>query len=143
MILKASKSFWILRRLKKLVANQSDLVDVCVKQIRCILELAAPAWQGSLNQAEKLDLERVQKCATHIILGDSYKSYSNALNILELETLESRRYKLALKFALKAEKHTKFRKWFRIKEIRVETRQTSDKYCSVRISDMTRAPYAF
>ena len=96
-----------------------------------------------MSQAEKFDLERVQKCASHIILGDSYNSYTNALKILELETLESRRYKLALKFALKAEKHTKFRKWFRIKEIRVETRQTSDKCCSVRISDMTRAPYAF
>ena len=62
----------ILRRLKKLGAKNSDLVDVFIKQIRCILELAVPAWQGSLSQAEKLDLERVQKAACHIILGDSY-----------------------------------------------------------------------
>ena len=132
MVSKASKRLWILRRLKKLGATQKDLVDVYVKQIRCILELAVPAWQGSLSQAEKLDLERVQKCASHIILGEAYNSYSNALEILELETLEARRYKLALKFALKAEKHTKFKKWFKIKEKQVETRQTSDKYCHVR-----------
>ena len=43
-----------------------------MKQIRCILQLAVPAWQGSLIQAEKLDLDRVQKCACHFILGDSY-----------------------------------------------------------------------
>ena len=76
-----------------------------IKQIRCILELAVPAWQGSLSQAEKIDLERVQKCACHIILGDAYCSYSKALNTLGLENLELRRYKLSLKFALKSEKH--------------------------------------
>ena len=145
MILKASKRLWILRRLKKLGASQSDLIDVYVKQIRCILELAVPAWQGSLSQAEKFDLERVQKCASHIILGDSYNSYTNALKILELETLESRRYKLALKFALKAEKHAKFRKWFRIKEKGVETRQTRDKYWSVRAKHVRydKSPISF
>ena len=75
MISKASKRLWILRRLKKLGAKNSDLVDVFIKQIRCILELAVPAWQGSCSQAERLDLEKVQKAACHIILGDSYNSF--------------------------------------------------------------------
>ena len=63
-------------------------MDVYTKQIRCILELAAPAWQGGLSQAEKFDLERIQKTACHIILGQKYESYSNALQLLELDTLE-------------------------------------------------------
>ena len=59
-------------------ANQSDLLDVYTKQVRCILELAVPAWQGGLSQAEKTDLERIQKTACHIILGQDYVSYSIA-----------------------------------------------------------------
>ena len=69
MIAKANKRLWILRRLKYLGAKQTDLVDIYTKQIRCVLELAAPAWQDSISQVEKLDLERIQKCACHIILG--------------------------------------------------------------------------
>ena len=68
MVKKASKRLWILRRLKQLGASTHDLVDVYIKQVRCVLELAAPAWQGGISQAEKLDLERVKKCAAHIIL---------------------------------------------------------------------------
>ena len=132
MISKASKRLWILRRLKKLGAKQLDLVDVYIKQIRCIMELAVPAWQGSLSQAEKVDLERVQKCAFHIILGENYTSYSNALKMLELDTLEFRRNKLALKFALKSEKHRKFQNWFKVNVKHVETRQSKNKYCNVK-----------
>ena len=86
MVKKASKRLWILRRLKQLRASTHDLVDVYIKQIRCILELVAPAWLGGISQAEKLDLERVQKCAAHIILGNVYTSYSNALEILNLDS---------------------------------------------------------
>ena len=69
MISKANKRLWILRRLKNMGAKNSDLVEVYTKQIRCILELAVPAWQGGLSQAEKTDLEQIQKTAWHIILG--------------------------------------------------------------------------
>ena len=47
MVKKGNKRLWLLRRLKNLGANNEQLVDVYTKQIRCILELAAPAWQGS------------------------------------------------------------------------------------------------
>ena len=86
-----------MRRLKSFGAKVVDLVDVYSKQIRCILELAA--WQGSIDQAERIALERVQKCACYIILGNQYTSYKNALKLLNLETLESRRRKLSLNTA--------------------------------------------
>ena len=57
MVAKTNKKLCMLRRLKTL----GDLVDVYVKQIRCVLELAVPAWQGAITQAEELELERVQK----------------------------------------------------------------------------------
>ena len=118
MILKASKRLLILRRQKKLGAKNSDLVDVFIKQIRCILELA-----------EKLDLERVQKCACHIILGDSYNSYTSALLTLGLETLELRRNKLSLKFALKSEKHRKFKKRVSTQEVIRKILQSKSQSC--------------
>ena len=53
MISKANKRLWILRRLKYLGAKIPDLVEVYTKQIRIVLELAVPAWQGAICQAEK------------------------------------------------------------------------------------------
>ena len=112
MIKKASKRLWILRRLKKLGAQSRSLVEVYLKQIRCILEFGAPAWQGALTLNDKYDIERVQRCALHIILGKDYISYKNALESLKIENLEARRVRLCLNFALKAEAHPKFRNWF-------------------------------
>ena len=49
----------------------------------------------------KKDIERIQKVAFKIILKGNCRTYQHALNILQLETLEERREKLSLKFALK------------------------------------------
>ena len=145
MISKANKRLWILRRLKNMGAKNCDLVDVYLKQIRCILELAVPAWQGGLSQAEKIDLERIQKTACHIILGQQYQSYNNALQLLQLETLEHRRNSLSLKFALKAEKHDKFKFWFKPNEKKLNTRQPITKYCGVKANHarFERSPLSF
>ena len=89
MIKKASKRLWILRRLKKLGAQSRSLVEVYLKQIRCILEFGAPAWQGALTLNDKYDIERVQRCALHIILGKDYISYKNALESSKLRPIQS------------------------------------------------------
>ena len=106
-IQRASKKLWILRRLKNLGARTTSLVEVYRMQIRCILEFGVPAWQGSLTLEDKKDIEIVQKCALHIILGNKYSSYEDALECLNLENLEVRRVRLCLNFALKAESHPK------------------------------------
>ena len=142
---KANKRLWILRRLKNLGAQQIDLVDVFIKQIRSVLELAAPAWQGGLTQVEKQDIERIQKSACHIILGHEYVSYRSALNLLELESLESRRIKLSLKFGLKSEKHHKFKNWFKPSVKICNTRQELLKYCDVKANHtrFEKSPLSF
>ena len=132
MVVKACKKLWILRRLKKLGAKEIDLLEVYTKQIRCILELAVPAWQGSITQAERLALERVQKIACCIILGEKYLSYKSALKTLNLESLEARRKKLSLKFALKASKHSKFKSWFKPNHCKVNTRYEKTMFCEVK-----------
>ena len=128
MIEKANKRLWILRRLVKMGASVEDLLDVYVLQIRCVLEYAAPVWQGSISQCEKEDIERVQKTACRIILSSWTISYEQALFTLNLDSLEDRRSKLTLKFALKAEKHPKFRNWFVKRNYPINTRNQTQKY---------------
>ena len=132
MVVKASKRLWMIRRLKSLGADREALLDVYIKQIRSILELAVPAWQGALTLSEKTDLERIQKCACYIIMGRDHVSYKHSLTTLNIETLENRRNKLSLKFARKAEKHQKFKSWFIPYIKKVNTRQSNLKYLPVR-----------
>ena len=51
---------------------------------------------------------------------------------LNLENLYSRRQRLTLKFALKCEKHTKFKSWFYPTTKDRNTRAKLNKYCDVR-----------
>ena len=145
MVGKAGKRLWILRRLKNLGAKEIDLVDVYTKQIRSVMGLAAPAWHSAISQAERQDLEKIQKSACHIILGTNYISYKNALEVLSLETLDNRRNQLCLKFAKKCEKHDKFKNWFKLNTKNFNTRSEKLKYCQVqaRLSRMEKSPISF
>ena len=145
MVKKAYKRLWIIRRLKSLGAAKKDLVDIYEKHVRCVLELAVPAWHGSITQKERVLIERVQKCAVHIILGQSYNSYKLALDVLQLESLEARRTKLCIKFVKKAEKHEKFANWFKLNDKRSNTRLDRAKYCDVwaRHTRFQNSPISF
>ena len=103
---------WMLRRLKKLGANQSEMIDVFNKQIRCVLELAVAVWTPGLTKAECDQIERVHKCALHTIMGDSYLNYDHAVSQLGVEKLSDRRPKMCLSFALRLEKHKTYSNWF-------------------------------
>ena len=94
MIKKANKRLWLIRKLKNLGTCEADLLDIYTQQVRSLLEFAVPVWQISLTASDKIDIERVQKSACHVILGFTYESYSKALEILCLDTLETRRIKL-------------------------------------------------
>ena len=102
-----------MRRLKKLGANEADLLEVYGKQVRSIAEYAVPVWNSGLKGDDIVRLERIQKIACSIILGSKYRSYTHALNTLGLEKLTVRRKKICLKFAMKAQRHEKFTKWFK------------------------------
>ena len=128
---RCNDKIWILRRLKKLGANHSDLLDVYFKQIRSIVEFAAPVWNSALTGVDIAKLERIQKTALHVILSHDYRSYSSALRALGLQKLSERRRQLCLNFAKKAEKHPKFSKWFKPNRKISITRQKQLKYCKV------------
>ena len=84
-----------------------DLVTVYVLYIRSVLEQSAVVWHSSITKGEQLDLERVQKCALRIILGEQYTTYEESLIVCGLDRLKSRRTQLCLNFALKCVKNDK------------------------------------
>ena len=108
----AYERLWMVRRLKQLGASTNDLLDVYFKQIRRVLETAVPAWHSLLTKNERYLIERVQKTALHIILGERYNSYSDALTLFELKTLDERRKEMCVKFARKSAESDKFQNWF-------------------------------
>ena len=133
---KGYRRLWLIRRLKTLGANQSEMLDVYYKQIRALLEMAVPVWQAGLTRNESYQIERVQRTALHIILGEGYKGYENALEELKCEKLSNRRVELCEKFAKKAVKHNQFKNWFCEKEenlsnINTRSQHSRSKYLEV------------
>ena len=122
-IKKAYKKLWMVKRLKNLGADNAKLVEVYIKQVRSILELAVPAWHSNITVADTVDIERVQRSALHVILGMRYRTYTEALKELELVTLQERRVILCEKFSNKAVKHQKHTNWFKPNTKSTSTRQ--------------------
>ena len=130
---KAYIRMWILSSLKNLGADRDTLLDVYRQQILSVLEFSAPVWTSGLTQHQVHQIERVQKTAVYIILGEQYTSYRNGLKQLKMDTLTQRRHNLCVKFTVKATKHTKFCTWFKENLItqNSRTRSIKNKYKSV------------
>ena len=47
-----------------------------------------PVWQPALTKQEAYQIERVQKTACHVILGDKYDSYDSALRRIGHDSLD-------------------------------------------------------
>ena len=82
-----------------------DLLDIFILFIRSVIEYCAVAFHSSLTIEQETDIERIQKTCLKIILDDNYVSYSAALEMTGLETLNNRRESRCLDFALKCLKH--------------------------------------
>ena len=119
--------------------------EVYFKQIRSILEYAVPVWHSSLIGADISKLERIQKTVLHIVLGETYTSYRQALKMTGLQKLSERRRKLCSSFASKAQKHSKFSKWFKVNLKKSKTRQTQPKFCQVirRTERFKKSPLSY
>ena len=106
---KANKRMQILRKISSFGASYNDLKTIYIAYIRSILEQSCTVWNSGLTEENAKDIERVQKSALKLILAEKYQNYENALNILELETLEDRRKNLCLEFAKKCLKNEKMK----------------------------------
>ena len=98
---KAMQRMWVLRRMKGFKLDVEYLLDTYIKEIRSLLELAVPVWHSGLTVKQASDIEKVQKTALHIILGEDFINYDVACTIAEIEPLGIRREQLCLNFAKK------------------------------------------
>ena len=108
----SNKRMSFLHKASKFTNNSNDLKKIYMLQVRSKLEQSAVLWHFGLTKKNRNDLERVQKSALRVILGKKYTSYSDALKLLNIESLEDRRKLLCLKFAKNCLKVDKLRKMF-------------------------------
>ena len=144
-VVRSNSKLWILRRLKNLGANRDDLKDIYFKQIRSILEFAVPVWHSSLTDIDRLRIERIQKSALRIILGERYQSYTHAMKTLSIEPLFNRRQKICKTFTRKCFKNSKFNKWFKTNTKTTITRFEQPRLCKVhcRLSRFEKSPISY
>ena len=112
LVIDSNKRMQFLHRAKKFTNNVEDLKKIYMLQIRSKLEQSAAVWHSSLNKKDSKDLERVQKSALKVILGDRYRGYEDALKIMKIDSLEERRQKICLKFAQQCLRNEKMRDMF-------------------------------
>ena len=98
---KAMKKMWLLRRLKEIRLEEQIICDYYTKEIRTVAEFGAVIWHSGLTKSQTKLLEKIQKIALKIILGDKFVNYGHACSILKLPFLSERRVMLCTNFALK------------------------------------------
>ena len=101
---KANARMQLLRKVKSFSPPVEDLKNIYFLFIRSLLEQSATVWHSSLTEENSHDLERVQKSALRIILGEGYIGYKKSLEKLDMESLNERREQLCLSLQSNVEK---------------------------------------
>ena len=106
-------------------ASIEEMVHLWIMFCRSVLEQSCVVWHGSLTQENRDDLERTQKTFAKLMLKEKYLNYENALILLNLDSLETRRKTLNLKFAQAGIKNHKLNDLFPTneKEHKMKTRK--------------------
>ena len=79
----------MLTKLKYVGVSTEDLIDVYTLFIRSVTEYCAVAFHSTLTVEQATDIERIQKTCLKVILGESYVSYSAALEMCCWQTLHN------------------------------------------------------
>ena len=128
LIKKGYQRMIMLQKLYPFKLSDADMTNIYILYIRSILEQSCQVWHFSITQEERNDLERVQKTACKIILSERYSDYTSALEALNLETLNQRRYTLSLKFAKKCLKYEQTKYMFPLNNTEVADIRQKQKY---------------
>ena len=112
LVKKANARLELLRKVASFTTSVAEKKTIYVLYIRSILEQSCVVWHSRLTNENSEDLERVQKAALKIILGNSYTNYEEALIKANLDSLKDRRVELCKKFALKCIKNEKMQHMF-------------------------------
>ena len=117
MIARASKTTWVLRRMRSLGVDKKTLVSFWKSEGRVHLEMAALVWHSSLTLAESKSLERCQRVAMAAIVGYWAPSLTSQLAELVLERLADRREKLCARFAAATATKSRHKDIFQVAQI--------------------------
>ena len=109
---KAMKKMWLLRRLKKLKLDLYTILDFYLKEIRPVSEHGVAVWHSGLTKNQSNEIEKIQKVAFRIILGENYISYDAACILLNVMPLRYRRTELCTSFAIKLYKSSRSADFF-------------------------------
>ena len=103
-IKKANARMQLLHKIAQYSPPREDMLNIYILFVRSILEQSAVVWHTSLTLENSKDLERIQKSACKLIIGQPmpYKKY---LKILDINSLHSRRSQLCMNFSLKCLKN--------------------------------------
>jgi hypothetical protein len=118
LVKKGNARMRLLHKIVEFSAPVEDMVTIYTSYIRSILEQSCTVWHSSLTQEDSEDLERVQKSAIRVILGEYYTTYEEGLELLMLAKLSDRREKLSLKFAKSCVKNESTSDLFPLNNIR-------------------------
>ena len=136
---KAYKRMQLLNCVASFTKSRQDLKHVYLTFIRSVLEQSAVVWHSSLTEKNKKDLERVQKVAVKIIMGTKFLSYKEGLRTLNIQSLDTRRTNLCLRFAKNCLKNEKMKDLFPVKKyalkmkIRRQKKFRTKKYRTARM----------
>ena len=119
----AYKRLWAVTRLKNAGVPDFDILHFFNIKIRSVLETNCPVFHPMLTQENKDDIERIQKIVLKIIMGYKYTSYEDACKTYMVESLNTRRSKICLSFALKCMQSKKFQHMFELNPV-----NTHEKY---------------
>ena len=128
-IKKVNARMQLIRGVLSFGASIEEMVHLWIMFCRSVLEQSCVVWHGSLTQENRDDLERTQKTFAKLMLKEKYLNYENALILLNLDSLETRRKTLNLKFAQAGIKNHKLNDLFPTneKEHKMKTRK-EEKY---------------
>ena len=85
LVIQANKRMQFLHRAKKFTSNVSDLKKIYMLQVRSKLDQSAVVWHSAITKKNSGDLERVQRSALKVILGQNYTDYKDALRELKID----------------------------------------------------------
>ena len=117
LVKKANKKMRMLHIAAKFTRNRDHLMQIYKTFIRSNLEFSSNVWHSSLTKENRQDLERVQKAALKVILRNDYNDYEEALRLTGLQSLDSRRDMIGLRFVKNSLRNANFSKLFPLKKI--------------------------
>lgn len=98
MLTAANRKLFALHHLQRFGLQDPEMVSIYTGYVRPVLEYAITVCHSSLTVNQDKRLERVQRRACRIILGQRYSEYSTAIRTLGLCTLKERQTQICLDF---------------------------------------------